>query len=879
MNTKKIAASVVGIMLIATVLAMAVSAAGMDRRDYANDPRMVYEFDADTDTGIYINDQGYAPVGALTVANNGMLPTLRIFGETGAIYPTQSMTGTLDFIYPDAVDPFDPGVIEKDSVTFNPAYIENMYGNTEITVDGFNGDEKVFLRTFYEPGYYHGIDEKMNEPGHGTDSVYMRDGALVVETTYMLLADNGADTCHSGLPMAGAAKDTHGNVITYFMLPTHSSNFKDETGGMDVAKIVDLNYASGMGTSKLTDGEIAVQLSATLDEDDAVKFMDHKIRFNAPTFPDYNYTLDIQYTGNMKFVEDRKQTVTVNQGDTHHVDRLNNLHPVTDPDYRFYFNVERMYKDADGNYKVDITVGRHLAAGETFYVDGVRYDMPAIYVTDDDKFKYITFQTPLPKCYGDVWYDVNEDNQADKSHVTCQWLANLLRDHDVWVLPPFNDNHLMIDDIDLDEYSCTTGGHTVSDAGVMIGKVGELEFCYIDEATEDRFDSNLAERHARKDGVQLWNWWDVNTKPNAYTELVLPDQEQYGDYYIDACGYNVLVDGNEYLVTTSFIAPNSEADDRHADCKPDDTHDIIDRAATIGAVAGDTSRDDYAGMPRMVFEYDAYTTDDLFVNDDGTGNATVRVYGEAGAIYPTHTLHDTRDFIYPNAVDPFDPGVIAKDSVTFNPAYIENMYGTEITVDGNNGDEKVFLRTFYEPGYGHGIDEKMNEPGHGTDSVSMPRGALVVETTYMLLADNGADTCQSGLPMAGAARDTHGNVITYFMLPTHSSGFNDDTGGMDVAKIVDLNYASGMGTSNLTDGEIAVQRSVTLDEDDAVKFMDHKIRFNTPTFPGYDITLDIQYTGNMRFVEDRKKTKTVNQGQTYHVDRLNGLHPVTDPDY
>ena len=71
-----------------------------------------------------------------------------------------------------------------------------MY-DTEITVDGFNGDEKVYFRAFYEPAYSHGIDEKMNEPGHGTDSVYMADGALVLETTYMLLADNGADTCHS----------------------------------------------------------------------------------------------------------------------------------------------------------------------------------------------------------------------------------------------------------------------------------------------------------------------------------------------------------------------------------------------------------------------------------------------------------------------------------------------------------------------------------------------------------------------------------------------------------------------------------------------------------------------------------------------------------
>ena len=576
MNTKKMTAFIVGAMLIATVLVMAVSAAGMDRKEYANDPRMVYEFDAADDTGIYINDVG---------ENDG--PTLRIYGEEGAIYPTHTLTNTLDFIYPDAVDPFDPGVIAKDSVTFNPAYIENAYDGKEITVDGSNGDEKVFLRTFYEPGYGHGIDVKMNEPGHGTNPVFMSHGALVVETTYMLLMDNGADKCQSGLPKAGAAKDVHGNIITYFMLPTHSSNFFDEIGGMDVAKSVDLNYASGMGTPDLTDGEIEVQREVTLKEGGAVKFMDHRIKFKTPTYPNYDITLDIQYTGNMEFVEDRKNTETVNQGQTYHVDRLNNLHPATDPDYRFYFTVDRMYKDGN-DYKVDMTVGRHLAAGETFYVDGVRYDMPAIYVTDEDKFKYITFQTPLPKCDGEVWYANNEANQADKSHVTCQWLANLLEDHTVWVLPPFNDGHLMIDDIDLKEYKCT-GGITVDQAGEMIGTVNELVFYYIAEATEDRFDSNLAERHARKDGVQIWNWWNIYTKPYAYTELVLPDQEYDGMTYL--CGGNV--DGNEYLVTTSFIAPNCEEDDRTADCKPYDTHDIIDRASTLVDPVGTECKGDF----------------------------------------------------------------------------------------------------------------------------------------------------------------------------------------------------------------------------------------------------------------------------------------------
>jgi hypothetical protein len=501
------------------------------------------------------------------------------------------MTGAVDFIYPDAVDPFDPGVVVKDSVTFEPAYIDNGYGAPyrEITVDGSNADEKVFMRAFYEPGYYHPIDAKMNDAGSGTDAVSMGDGALVVETTYMLLHDNSGSG-HSGDPKAGAARDGDGSVITYFMLPTHSSNLFDDVAGMNRAMVVDLNWASSAGATRLTDGEIEVQTRPfTLKEGQARNFMDHKIKFVRPTTGE-EIKLDISYIGNMKKVEDRLLRVEVNEDQKYYVDRLNNLHPSPDPDWRFYFEVVSMTYDATlDKYEANLIVGRYLAAGETFYVDGVRYDMPAIYVTDEDKFKYITFQTPLPKCDGEMWYDANEDNQADKSHVTCQWLANILEReivyddvivdilNNVWVLPPFNEDHTMIDDIDLDKsWNCggTWENISVEEAGNILGEVDPLEFYYIAEEAELRFDSSLAERHAYDGSAEIWNWWSIFTKPCQYTEIVLPDQETTG-----------MADGNEYLITTSFIAPNCEGAVRDMDnepfCKPYDTHDIIDRASTL----------------------------------------------------------------------------------------------------------------------------------------------------------------------------------------------------------------------------------------------------------------------------------------------------------
>ncbi len=90
------------------------------------------------------------------------IPSVRIYGEEEAVYPTQSYYGSNDFIYPLEYDPFDPGVIEKDSITFNPAFIDGHAGEYEIRAQG-DASEKIFLRAFYEPGYTHPIDLLMDK--------------------------------------------------------------------------------------------------------------------------------------------------------------------------------------------------------------------------------------------------------------------------------------------------------------------------------------------------------------------------------------------------------------------------------------------------------------------------------------------------------------------------------------------------------------------------------------------------------------------------------------------------------------------------------------------------------------------------------------------
>jgi hypothetical protein len=186
--------------------------------------------------------------------------------------------------------------------------------------------------------------------------------------------------------------------------------------------------------------------------------------------------------------------------------------------------------------------------------------------------------------------------------VTSQWLANIQESDEydtyiVWVLPPFNDPHIMVDDIGLEKFNAGTTANPdweiCTEAGNLIGTYddkeipendwkGALEFYYIAEDTEERFSTSLAERHAYDGSDEIWNLWSIFTRPDRYTELYLPDQETTSDDYAAPELGGEYADGNEYLITTSFIAPNSEGPERELLSKSTfDVHDIIDRASEI----------------------------------------------------------------------------------------------------------------------------------------------------------------------------------------------------------------------------------------------------------------------------------------------------------
>jgi hypothetical protein len=814
---------------------------------------------------------------------NNMLPSIRVYGEENAPYPNQDFDvywensiepESFDFIYWNGEDPFDPGVLAKDSITFNSAYIGMDAG---IDVSGGDAAEKVLLRMFYQPDYSHPIDKKMNECSKSILEPVEPFDAVVLETTYALVS-------YDLNPVPGVANETT-FVLPYTFTPNQ------DTPGMTDAGLVELTDVQ-KPYSQECGGQITVRkLFESIESGESVNFMDHTFTFQNYQTDLNKVKLQVKYDGNMYGAHHKEKTQYLDIGQTYYFDRNNEMQTYTDPCHRWFIKVDYYFAGT-----IDVYVGRVLSAGETFYVNGVRYDMPAIFVEETDGscddgpcdhlgLKFITFQTPIPKCET-VWFKEDSAeginaNVDDWSHVTSQWLANLPKDVYAWVLPPFNGLHYMIDDIDLcdDDYF----------NGLLLDEEKEaLDIKYIIEDGEPRFDSSLAEL-LMVDDEQYFTWANVYSKPYRFTEFVLPDQELPGEDYEelyegdDACNNNA--DGNEYLLTSSFIAPNSEVDLSRWDItKASTDHEIFDRSMHLSP---NFIMDPFYEQPRLVFEYDAHNDIDLYVNENSP-YPSIRLYGEDEWLYPTQSWSSDNsewgdlihmdnfnwdylmdDFVYPHHLLPFYPGTIQKDSLTFNPAFLDMAYkGEEITVSGGDASEKVFLRMFYEPGYYHGVDDKMQEFSNGLLEEVETFDAIVLETTYFLVD-------QYRNPTLGKPDET------WFMFPYQSN--NPDIPGMDSAGIVKLSYADCGSvpegdTDVLTDGNISVEKMFyDVGPGESISFMDH-----TLTFHNYEPLLDtakvtITYDGNMYGAHEKSKISHLEIGKTHYFDRNNIMQNYTDP--
>jgi hypothetical protein len=237
-----------------------------------------------------------------------------------------------------------------------------------------------------------------------------------------------------------------------------------------------------------------------------------------------------------------------------------------------------------------------LEAGDVFYVDGVRYDVPAIEVLDGDGnasngpelFKYITLRTPLPK---EDSITVDTDTVPDQEGIVSSQRLWTYEAGDILpVDPPFNKMHWIVDDIDVSPATYPKVAQRI------IGPYAPLEITYVAEKLEPRYSSNLMQilRESVTGAapiVEDWTEFEVITRPDEYTEFVLPGDNARYDWVNRAWAQALH---NDYLVTTSFLANNSIG--------------LADPGAE------DLSAYGY-NIPRAAFVYDVINTKGIYVNE------------------------------------------------------------------------------------------------------------------------------------------------------------------------------------------------------------------------------------------------------------------------
>jgi hypothetical protein len=543
-----------------------------------------------------------------------------------------------------------------------------------MSADSNNTDEKIFLRMWYEPEHKY---SKNRNWGDGTN--YTRP-SVEVETTYMLIDKQDK------LPTRGKAN------YTFFVFPIAEDESTPDVPGLELFEnpgvltgaieadrpnVVKLAHVCDGGSitdmfNKTTNGTIQLEKTYRLELGEKVQFLDHKLTFVGIVVHNKSYyaKVKVDYAGNrdddtgatlVLATYDGGSTYDPNPHETTWFKRHSETYRTSDkrhPDITWYARLENY----DPNYGwAEITVGKELKCGDTFYVDGVRYDIPAIEVIDTngqrdptyyaDSFKYITLRTPYPKCISTGVSPVPDDGI-----ISSQWIVCIPPYMPLPLLPPFNMMHKLVDDVDVvlwenlklppgatwptgnpsgnwgteyfplgeryltmqyppaawqryfkvvpidkdnditypvipNDYQLWNGpyypGPIPSWVEWPVGKCTQtmntsvnitlfdkdnwiandlseriipdwylpLEVIYVDELLEPRYSTNLLEvlNEVGEDTANLsenWTKYDIQTLPDQYTEFVLPTDETHAG--------ELLM--NDYLITTSFLAPNALGD-------------------------------------------------------------------------------------------------------------------------------------------------------------------------------------------------------------------------------------------------------------------------------------------------------------------------------
>ena len=197
--------------------------------------------------------------------------------------------------------------------------------------------------------------------------------------------------------------------------------------------------------------------------------------------------------------------------------------------------------------------------------------------------------------------------------------------------------------------------------------------------------------------------------------------------------------------------------------------------------------------------------------------SSIRIYGD---VQPQGNAPEQ----YITYKEPFDPTVIPTDSITYNPAIIEESrqpeepyYGVIIGMGSSsqNAREKIFLRSWYEPcGRYNGPDEDETHP------------TINMEYTYMLL-----NTLY--LPITGTAPNTH------FLIPTSEidtqtglGAWSKGTADTNLTTLASISGPAVTPSGETVLGEIRLEKRLALPEGDIVQFFDHTVELTNITASG-----------------------------------------------
>ena len=826
--------------------------------------------------------------------------SLRVYGE-GNMGPYKGYDSQGQMIYDNWSDPFNPAILQKDSITFNPAIILWDGSESPMSADSKNIHEKEFLRMWYEPEHVY------TKPGYCYPTIE-------VESTYMLIDKQ------DWIPTHGAAN------VTYFKFPiveipgqtgvgAFENNLSEGYIEADRPNVVKLSYVNGTvgNYNKTTNGTIRIEKTYMLSPGAEIQFLDFKLQYKYIVVRDGKHYAKVKmsYAGN--YEDDTEITTILGEYDDG---------TTMDPHKATWFkrHMERYGSSDHANHVtwyarfenelvgggVEITVGKEIAAGDTFYVNGVRYDVPAVEVLDTDKdnvadaFKYITLRTPLPKGDG--------SEVLDDGKISSQWIVTVPPSTALPLTPPFNQPYTMVDDINVVLWEPLK--HTDQwPSGNPNGNIG-TEFFPLAErylTMQNPPDAWLIYFHAipvdtdndmnppMPNDPQVWNgpytpargnfdlahWiaYDVDerlvavNKPLRVAYLDEKEEQRYSTDLLEILNETLYHDKapdenwtkfdiqtlpDQY---TEFVLPELPDVETPYITKPGD-YLLTSSFLANNSIARSDIVDPIIGIPRVAFAYDPDYEDglgdglDIYVNQWGN-TSSIRIYGEDNLGPITGYGPGGIAKPYDHWRDPFDPTVLRKDAITFNPAIIGwdgNVY--PMSADSDDIDEKVFLRMWYEP------EHEYSKPAY-------KRPTIETETTYMLIDR------QDKLPTSGKANST------WFIFPIAEDETTDRPGlelienpnsEPDRPNVVTLAYVNGtvVGSYNkTTNGTIRIEKTYKLDIGDKVQFLDHKLTFvSMVTHNGsYYAKVKVDYAGNRN--DDTGTTvvlATFDGGATYDPD-------------